>query len=419
MLNEYVTKILHLVCEIIGAESATLFFDIERSNSQINCVGSTDSIMDWQSKKVLTEKEIRKAGYKRGDGETGQVFQTGKLAVVHAKEDATRNPRFVEVRGEKTFLGRTTAFVPLRLIYGNSQSNTYKTVGVLRCTGKSLGKPGVFQTDTFDQIDLETLQFVCDQIAPVIQTLTARIERERAISIVKHDLVSPISHIRHIADKLETIQQVSIVEPIESLKSSNRKTYQMKIPFRDLMNIKTFAIEASNLVFQLDPDFSQLTRLTQEETLLEGHIIARLKRAMQYQAWEEKQMSIDFAGFDKIPALNVDRGMIERVFYNLISNAIKYGQVRSEIVIRAFESGESYCVTVSNKGRGVSEKDRDLIFDEEYRSSVAIESAVPGLGLGLYIARKAMEKHGGKLTITQLANPTTFCAYFPTSLRAT
>ena len=297
--------------------------------------------------------------------------------------------------------------------------DSFKTVGVLRCTGKSGGTPGVFQIDTFDQIDLETLQFVCDQIAPVIQTLVVRIDRERAISIVKHDLVSPISHIRHIADKLETVQEVSVVESIELLHGGKKMAYQMKIPFRDLMNIKTFAIEASNLIYQLDPDFSQLTQLRLEETFLEGNIIARLKRAMQYHAWEEKQMQITFDGFGSVPLLKLDRGIIERVFYNLISNAIKYGTRRSPIEIRAFGSDSYYCVTVSNFGRGVSEEERDLIFDEEYRSNVAIESEVPGLGLGLYIARKAMEKHGGKLEITQLSNPTTFCAYFPTSLRAT
>lgn len=419
ILQEYSSRLLRLLCGVLRSESASLFFDLDGTGDRVNFVASTLDIMDWSSRKIVTGRDLKKVGYKKGEGQTGSTFASGCLSVLQPEQDANRNPMYVEARDKQPLMGRVTAFIPLKLATSINGQESFKTVGVLRCAGATDNRDLQCSTDTFDQIDLVALQFFCEQIAPVIQTLIGRIEREKAISIVKHDLVSPISHIRHIADDLETIQEVSVIESLESIAEGKKRTYRMKIPFRDLMNIKAFAIEATNLIYQLDPDLSQITRFAAEDTYLEGHIIARLKRAMQYQAWAEKRMKISFHGLDDIPALKVDRGAVERVFFNLISNAIKYGEHGSQIFIRAFEKECYYCVAISNYGKGIEPVDRDLIFEEEYRSTVALESQIPGLGLGLYIARKAMEKHGGKLELTSLANPTTFCASFPTSLRST
>jgi signal transduction histidine kinase len=300
-----------------------------------------------------------------------------------------------------------------------------ETVGVLRCVGRKKS-PSDFAVDTFDQIDLETLQFFCEQITPVLRSIISRVEREKSISIVKHDLVGPISHLRHIADHLETTQTVTLIDSEEILNSHSehknpikvtRRSYQMKIPFRDLMNMKSFAIAASNLVFQLDPEMSSLAVFEPKPTSLERDIIARLKEVMKYDARSKRRMTIAFEGFEKIPPLMLDRGATERVFFNLISNAIKYGDKDSQIMINAFEAVDSFRVTVQNQGPGISERERELVFDEEYRSVDAAKSPIPGLGLGLYIARKAMERLGGRLELTSLKNPTTFCLYFPLSLR--
>ncbi|MGC8782286.1 MAG: sensor histidine kinase, partial [Anaerolineae bacterium] len=54
-------------------------------------------------------------------------------------------------------------------------------------------------------------------------------------------------------------------------------------------------------------------------------------------------------------------------------------------------------VTVTDEGAGISEEDRQRIFDPFYRAARAVGSGIAGVGLGLYIARALVELHGGRL----------------------
>jgi hypothetical protein len=420
ILEAYCTRILKLLSDVAKSEASSLLLDLEGDGKILTFVGSTHEIKEWSSGKKYRDSNLKDATYRKGEGMTGLAFEKGELLVSHSPQDFERSPKYAEIDGSNILTRRTTAFIPLNLAARDSNSSIFNTVGVLRCVGRAKSKTD-FSVDTFDQIDLESLQFFCEQIAPVLQSLKGRIEREKEIRIIKHDLVSPISHIKHIADDLETNQVVSKSEAIFTDPKTGRlirkRTQKMRIPFRDLMNIKLFAIEASNLVYQLDPDLNVAGQFKHEKVLLEGDIIARLKFAMKFLARTEKEMRIVFEDINLIPPLSLDRGSIERVFYNLLANAIKYGRRNTTIFMKAFETTSHYCVNVSNYGDGISEADKDLIFNEEYRSADAVKAMIPGLGLGLYIAKRAIEKHGGSLKLTSQVNPTTFTVFFPISLR--
>ncbi|MCY3006929.1 MAG: sensor histidine kinase [Planctomycetota bacterium] len=425
ILNEYCLRLLGQLCNIVKAEAASLFYDLDGWDESVKLVGSTHDILNWETKKMLRKREHKDVSYTKQEGYTGRTFASGRIMTSHAEDDLKRKPKFIESDNKKHFIGRTTVFIPLKLLTSISGKDVQQTVGVLRCVGKKKS-PSDFWVDTFDQIDLEALQFFCEQITPVLLSLVSRVDREKSISIVKHDLIGPLAHIRHIADHLETTQTVSLVESVETIQKpdenrsgfyTTKRTYQMKIPFRDLMNIKNHAIVASNLVVQLDPEMTSLTRFAPTPTFLDHDVLARLKDVMKYDARETKNMSISFEGFEVIPQLKVDRDAIERVFFNLISNAIKYGDRDTKIMISAFESDTEYGVSVSNYGIGIGALEQKLIFEEGYRSVAATKSPAPGLGLGLYIARRAMQRHGGRLELTFKTDPTTFCMFFPKVLR--
>jgi anti-sigma regulatory factor (Ser/Thr protein kinase) len=425
ILNEYCLRLLGQLCNIVNAEAASLFYDMDGWSESIRMVGSTHDILNWETKKILRKRELKDVSYQKKEGFTGAAFESGRIMTSHAESARSRKPKFVECENKRPFIGRTTAFIPLKLITSISGKDVQQTVGVLRCVGKKKSSTD-FWVDTFDQIDLEALQFFCEQITPVLRSLISRVDREKSISIVKHDLIGPISHIRHIADHLETTQSVSLIEsvtmqhnPVDGKSDAEivKRTYQMRIPFKDLINIKNHAIAASNLVFQLDPEMTSMWKFEPVPTYLDNDVLARLKDVMKYDARATKNMSISFDGFESIPQLNVDRNSIERVFFNLISNAIKYGAKGTKILISAFESDSEYGVAVSNFGAGISEPEKKLVFDEGYRSIDATKSLASGLGLGLYIARRTMQRHGGRLELTCNENPTTFCMFFPKHLR--
>jgi two-component system, OmpR family, sensor histidine kinase MtrB len=94
-----------------------------------------------------------------------------------------------------------------------------------------------------------------------------------------------------------------------------------------------------------------------------------------------------------------DPARIEQVVANLLSNAIKYSPSGGpvSIVVVAAASGEA-SIAVSDQGMGIPASDRDRIFEPFQRSGRSRE-LVPGVGLGLSVARKIVEGHGGRLEV--------------------
>jgi signal transduction histidine kinase len=84
---------------------------------------------------------------------------------------------------------------------------------------------------------------------------------------------------------------------------------------------------------------------------------------------------------------------------NLLSNANKYSPEGSTIEVRGTRTSDECLVTVRDNGSGVPESERELIFQNFYRSSMHRNDRTPSTGLGLPIARKIAEMHGGRLWV--------------------
>ncbi|MDQ0512089.1 HAMP domain-containing sensor histidine kinase [Ancylobacter amanitiformis] len=93
---------------------------------------------------------------------------------------------------------------------------------------------------------------------------------------------------------------------------------------------------------------------------------------------------------------DVDGELIYRAFENVIRNALKYSPDRSHVSVRSEIVGETLRVTVADEGPGVQAPDLERIFQPFLRGSDA--GAPEGYGLGLAITKRAIEKHGGRVT---------------------
>jgi signal transduction histidine kinase len=91
-----------------------------------------------------------------------------------------------------------------------------------------------------------------------------------------------------------------------------------------------------------------------------------------------------------------DRGEIYEAIANLVDNAMKYAP-GSPIEIGVARAAGGVQITIRDYGPGIAVADRDLIFDRFYRGSLRTD--VEGSGLGLPIAKRAIERAGGSLTI--------------------
>lgn len=94
---------------------------------------------------------------------------------------------------------------------------------------------------------------------------------------------------------------------------------------------------------------------------------------------------------------------LQRVLYNLVSNALRYTPADGTIALRAEPDGEVVRVEVADTGEGISPGDLPRIFERSYKGEKSRtrreEDVVPGTGLGLAITRGLVEAHGGQISV--------------------
>jgi len=109
----------------------------------------------------------------------------------------------------------------------------------------------------------------------------------------------------------------------------------------------------------------------------------------------QQQITIEGAGAGEAWA---DRLLVRQALINLVDNAIKFSPVGGRIRIAVGGTSEEATIDVIDTGRGIDAAGRDRIFDRFYRDG-QIDGAVAGVGLGLSIAKGAVEVTGGRLTL--------------------
>ncbi len=109
---------------------------------------------------------------------------------------------------------------------------------------------------------------------------------------------------------------------------------------------------------------------------------------------------------ENLPRAMVDRHWVSRVFHNLITNAVKYSPDGGRVVVRigrvsaSGKEGKPWLkVAVSDQGVGIPAEQRELIFEKFRRGDDEIVRRIRGTGLGLYIAKRVVEAHGGKIWV--------------------
>ncbi|MFL7794703.1 MAG: ATP-binding protein [Anaerolineae bacterium] len=164
----------------------------------------------------------------------------------------------------------------------------------------------------------------------------------------------------------------------------------------------------------LDLAAGKAPELAEEEgpTLLNA-AVGRAVLLFQPRA-EEKGVTLTHEGCCDMIAVWGTEGGLDRIFTNLISNAVKYTPSGGNVTIAVRQVKEQAQVEVTDTGIGIPEKALPHLFEEFYRAPNAKASSEVGTGLGLAIVKDLVERYGGRIEVkSETDKGSTFTVIFP------
>ena len=392
----YLNQVIVLLQQYLSVDYVTVFYR-NLSRDAITAVATTGL---WDANGSPVEDfRLSSAIYKKGESVTGMVFDTGTPFKSDIGEPHPAG-RYKWRESPEKMAEPSLPFVVWPIFAPLQEGKSKNEVlGIIRLVGNratfALNRPR-----NFDPIQLRTLDFIARMLAPVLETMTINIERERTISIIKHDLFSPLKMME------------------DTIRHNSAQMEKGKEPSEYFLKDLAFCIwTITNLVSFLDQTPAKISEFNPRPTMLEGDVVAGVQEMLNHYARAENMMSIRFEGIrEMIPRLNIDRVLVSRALCNLIVNAIKYGESGTQVLVEARTDNVGYYLDVSNHGIGVGEDEVKQLFQEGYRSPVASRLKM-GLGMGLALARSIMRKHEGDLVLTSAKSPTVFSMIFPHKLK--
>lgn len=239
--------------------------------------------------------------------------------------------------------------------------------------------------DTFASliaIALERVHYVDVARLSTVQMESERL-RNSLLSAISHDLRTPLSVMIGLADSLALTRPPPTGEQAGIAGQLRDQALRINAQVDNLLDMA-----------RLQAGRVQLNRQWQPVEEVIGSALKGLRPALTGHVLH--------VGLDEgLPLVEMDSVLMQRVFSNLVENALKYTPLGSRIDIRAFVVDQRLEVHVEDDGPGLPEGREEAIFKKFERGRA--ESDTPGVGLGLAICRAIVEAHGGEIHARQRA----------------
>jgi PAS domain S-box-containing protein len=225
------------------------------------------------------------------------------------------------------------------------------------------------------------------------------LEREKAylISMFAHDMKSPLISIQGFV--------VRLLQNAFEIDEEKRKKY-----------LKIIKLEAKKLESLID-GFLEYSRLQTGKltfnfaaTSLDNQLI-EIYETYQTKG-SQKGVQLELRNMETLPVIEADAQYLQRVFSNLLDNALRYSREKGLITISAQEAGQYVMVQITDRGMGIDSKELPYIFDPFYQGYG--EKKGKGYGLGLAVVKAIVDGHGGKVFVeSELGKGSVFTVVLP------
>jgi signal transduction histidine kinase len=253
--------------------------------------------------------------------------------------------------------------------------------------------------------EIGTLASTFDEMTARLQERTQELERMNLmlqkidktktnfIQISAHELRTPLTLIMGYSQMLEqdTKDNPELLKLAQGILDGSERMTDVVESMLDVSRIDSDALFLRKISLQVEP------------------IIQKVRKGF-VQALDERNIKLETKGLEELPLLSADPEMLQKVFYHLVMNAIKFtpdgGQVKIAGKYLNGSEPPQVEITVSDTGVGVDPSMADMIFEKFHQTGeVLLHSSGKtkfkggGPGLGLAIARGIVEAHGGRIWV--------------------
>ncbi len=317
----------------------------------------------------------------------------GVLLISASTEEITTSIGILEQRGNRIL----TIIVGLVLVLG------YILARILMKPFAKVGKAIEDVTDGYQDEEISVPDYLeTEMITDSFNRMFSRIKsldhsRQEFVSNVSHELKTPLTSMKVLADSLVGQENVPIELYQEFMADIAEEIDRENKIITDLLTLVRLDKKAANL--HVEPiNINELLDL----------ILKRLKPIAA-----KKNVTLNLENFRTVIA-EIDETKLSLAITNLIENAIKYNREEGWVRVSLNADHKYFYVTVADSGQGIPEDSLDHIFERFYRVDKSHSTEIEGTGLGLAITKSAIIMHHGAIRVkSQVGEGTTFSVRIP------
>lgn len=360
-LDLLLNYIMNAATEITDAERASILL-MDRNTNQLQFKAATGpEIKELLDTVVPLEGSI-----------AGTIVSENRAIII---DDAAHDPRhFNIVFKESEFQTRAILGVPMRI--------RDQLIGVLEVLNKQHGR--------FNDEDVRHITILASQAADAIDKAQLIEELRQAneeleqlnklkndfIAIASHELRTPLGLILGYASFLKEEAEGEMGEHIQAVLNSAQ-------------HLRGLIEDMTNLAW--------LDRAELNKQPISINTILGAAYADVIAMADGKEQVLLLEAPERLIEVNVDPHQIESALTNVLNNAVKFTPPRGVIVLSAIAQPKEVWIRVQDNGIGLPPNQLERIFDQFYQVEDPMTRRYGGLGLGLTIARKIVERHGGRI----------------------
>jgi signal transduction histidine kinase len=389
------------------------FYHIINTIFPIYCQSEGISVFIWDSYmnhyrllyttglKGIEKKDYMTVFYLAGEGFTGKVAKEKESIIYNdlATEGYTEHKHKSQENTKHT--GKTMLVVPIL-----RPSNAEEVIGILRFVNKINIKGKV--VDYFNDRDEQLITYASNYLALTIDNLLDEEEKRDIISKISHEFSTPANAIRLTADRI--------------MRKMGDPVFITHSLYPYLQSIKTYSelqfMQASTNLY-----ISKIHRNIPKKQKYNPayHSIKNiLRRSINTVIPFARESNVQFSNItidNDFPAwrLYVDEFAFVTVFYNLLTNTIKYVNPKTDfwVHITGKETEEHLIINVSDNGLGILKEDIEKVFLLGFRGKNVVNYNMEGFGIGLHVIYHIIQDFEGEIRVVHCCSPTTFEIVLP------